>query len=92
MPTIPEAPYSTAFMIHLQLQVLLTTLALDAQEGLQGSFRAATGRRAPDQARSIPSAISNSFVTVFQFLPVPEIPSAFSNRAMGSCDFPTPFR
>src|SRR5882762_11637813 len=38
------------------------------------------------------SAISSSFVTVFQFRPVPEIPKAFSIRAMGSCDFPTPLR
>lgn len=39
-----------------------------------------------------PSAISSSFVTVFQFRPVPGVPSALSIFPMGSWDLPTPLR
>jgi len=38
------------------------------------------------------SANASNFVMVFQFRPVPEIPSAFSIRAIGSWYFPTPLR
>jgi hypothetical protein len=45
-----------------------------------------------DQALSAASASSSSFLTVFQFRPVPDVPSAFWIRSMGSLDFPTPLR
>jgi hypothetical protein len=68
LPSIPEAPYSTSFLIHLLED------------------------RRQDQAFSAASASSSSFLTVFQFRPVPDVPSAFWIRSMGSLDFPTPLR